>query len=383
MANVTTLEQFREGLVQSGLMSPEELAEYLDTFPAEKRPAAADSFARELVRDGRLTGGQVELLLSGRGRMIFLGNYVLEKRIGRGAMGEVFKATHRHTRRVVAIKVLREFREDDRAVRRFWQEAKLASRLNHPNIVVIFDACRDRGVNYLVMELVEGSDLGRLIRKHGPQPLGEVVGYILQAARGLDYAHQRNIIHRDVKPSNLLRQANGTIKVLDLGLARMAIDEASLEPDATRMEHLTRTGQLLGTVDYLSPEQAMDAKHVDHRTDIYSLGCTMYTLLTCQPVFEAETPVRRLIAHAQAPIPRLRSSVSGTPECLEEVFQAMLAKEPQDRIGSMAEVVRALESCLPKLPPPAAMKETVDAAEPWADRSEFQSSETDLGETRD
>jgi serine/threonine protein kinase len=259
----------------------------------------------------------------------------------------------------------------------------LASRLNHPNIVAIYDAGQDHGVNYLVMEFVEGCDLGWLIRNHGPQPLYEVVGYILQAARGLDYAHQRNIIHRDIKPSNLLRQSNGTIKILDLGLARMAIDEASLPPEATRMEQLTRTGQLLGTVDYMSPEQAADARHVDHRTDIYSLGCTMYTLLTGKPAFDGETPVRRLIAHASAPIPLLGSSVSGTPECLEAVFQAMLAKQPQERIGSMAEVVRALESCLSKLPPPAVMKETVYMAMPRTDCGGSQSGETELGETQE
>ena len=260
MANATTLEQFHRSIVASGLMSCEELAEYLDTFPAEKRPKAADNLVRELVRDGRLTCGQVELLLAGRGKMIFLGNYVLQKCLGKGGMGEVFKATHRRTCQVVAIKVLRELREADRALRRFWQEAKLASSLNHPNIVAILDAGQDHGVNFLVMELVEGCDLAGFIRQHGPRPLPEVLGYVLQAARGLDYAHQRKVIHRDIKPANLLRQSSGTIKILDLGLARMAIDEAGLPPDATQMERLTRTGQLLGTVDYLSPEQALDAQ---------------------------------------------------------------------------------------------------------------------------
>jgi serine/threonine-protein kinase len=378
MANVTTLEQFRQSIVGCGLMSPEELAEYLDTFPVEKRPETVDHLARELVRDGRLTCGQIDLLLAGREKMIFLGNYTLQECLGKGGMGEVFKAIHHCTRRVVAVKVLREFRETDLAVRRFWQEAKLASKLNHPNIVTVFDIGQNHDVNYLVMEYVEGRDLGRLIRKHGPLPLCEAVGYILQAARGLDYAHQRNVIHRDIKPSNLLRQSNGPIKILDLGLARMAIDEASLPPDATRMERLTQSGELLGTVDYLSPEQALDARRADHRTDIYSLGCTMYTLLTCKPVFDAETYMRKLIAHASAPIPRLGSSVSGTPECLEEVFQAMLAKQPQDRIGSMSEVVRSLESCMPKLPPPLSIKETVYMATPHVDCREIQAGETDL-----
>ncbi len=359
MANITTLEQLRQNIVECNLMSPEELVEYFNTFPAEKRPTTAGGFARQLVRDGQLTCTQAELLMAGQGKMIFLGNYILQKLLGSGSMGEVFQATHRHTRRVVAVKVLHEFRESSSAVRRFWQEARLAARLNHPNIVAVFDAGQDRGVDYLVMEFVEGDDLGRLIRKHGPLPLREVIDYILQAARGLDYAHQRQVIHRDIKPSNLLLQSNGTIKILDLGLAHMTIDETNLTPDATRLEQLTRTGQLLGTVDYLSPEQATDPRHVDPRTDIYSLGCTMYTLLTGKPVFDAEYYVQRLIDHASAPIPLLSSSVAGTPPCLEAVFQAMLAKQPHDRIGSMAEVVRALESCLPELPPPASLKETV------------------------
>ena len=173
------------------------------------------------------------------------------------------------------------------AVKRFQHEVKAAARLDHPNIVAAHDAGDHHGTHYLVMQYVDGKDLGAIVKERGPLPISQAVDYIIQTARGLQYAHKQNIVHRDIKPSNLLVDKEGRVKILDMGLARIA--GLACEDDKDR---LTASGQVMGTLDYMAPEQAMDTRRADPRADIYSLGCTLYRLLTGEPLFKCETTAK-------------------------------------------------------------------------------------------
>lgn len=359
----TTLDQLLRDLVQYGFMPATDLSGYLDTFPPEKRPREAETLAGELVRDEKLTRFQATMLLDGKGDRLLLGDYLLSDKIGEGGMGQVVKAVHRARGQVAAVKVLRvEWLESRTAVQRFHQEVEVATRLKHENIVATYDAGVQDGTHYLAMEYVEGCDLAAMLDRGGALPVSVAVGYVLQAAKGLEYAHSHGVIHRDIKPANLLLDRNGTIKILDMGLARIdEPEEAGV--GATLAERLTRTGQMLGTVDYVSPEQAADTRSADHRSDIYSLGCTLYRLLTGKPVYGGESAVQKLMAHCEAEIPSLADSLPEIPAKLCDVFVRMVAKKPEDRYQSMAEVIGDLQECLEP-------GQTVVRREPGADRGE-------------
>jgi molecular chaperone DnaK (HSP70) len=263
-----------------------------------------------------------------------LGDYVLLKRIGSGGMGRVFKAQHRRMDRLVALKMLpASSMRDTGAVQRFRREVKAAALLFHPNIVAAFDAGEQNGIHYLVMEYIDGQPLSKLVEQHGPLAADKAADYILQAGRGLEYAHSRGLIHRDVKPSNLILDGDGTVKILDLGTARFG-DAASNE--------LTRTGEIMGTVDYMSPEQARAAGEVDHRTDIYSLGCTMFYLLVGRPMYEGDM-IQTLLAHAREPIPSLRDFRPDVPEWMDAVFHRLVAKRADQRYETVSAVIADLE----------------------------------------
>lgn len=265
-----------------------------------------------------------------------LGDYVLLGKIGAGGMGRVFKARHRHMERLVAVKVLAPgaLRDPDR-VRRFHREMKAAASLFHRNIVTAFDAREEGGINYLVMEYVEGLSLNRVVEQHGPTAVDRTIDFILQAARGLDYAHSRGVIHRDIKPSNLIVDTEGVVKILDMGTARL--------DDSPAAADLTQDGEVMGTVNYMSPEQAADPRNVDARADIYSLGCSLYFLLTGKPVYTGDI-VQTLLAHIQHPIPSLKEEREDVPDYLDAIFQRMVAKEPEDRYESVKDLIDDLEN---------------------------------------
>jgi serine/threonine protein kinase len=340
-------EDFLQNLRQSGLLSEEEISRILATTPAG---SAADgpALAGQLIAQGKLTDYQAEALLENRASELVLGNYEVLSRLGAGGMGTVFKARHRRMKRVVAIKVLSPaVAADGKFLQRFQREVETVARLSHPNIVMAFDADEAEAGPFLVMEFVNGRDLASRVQEGGPLPLADAVACALQAARGLAYAHAQNIIHRDVKPANLLLDASEVVKVADLGLARLS---DSMAQPAEKSGSITQAGSVVGTVDFMPPEQAEDSTAIDHRADVYSLGCTLYFLLTGSPPYVGKSLMATLLAHRTAPIPSLCSARPEAPPALEALLRSMLAKLPAQRCPSMAEAVRALEALLPSLP---------------------------------
>ncbi len=291
-----------------------------------------------------LTDFQIKEISRGRGQQLTLGPYFLLDLLGEGGMGRVFKARHTRLARDVALKVIRKEKLSKPAViQRFHQEIRAAAQLSHPNVVMAFDADEVDGVHYFAMEYVEGSDLTKVVRDHGPIPIPQGCDYIRQAAIGLQHAHERGLVHRDVKPSNLLLTPKGQVKILDLGLAMLNNDPAG--DDINRVTH---AGLVLGTPDFLAPEQAQNPLGVDIRADVYALGATLFYILTGKVPFEGPTPTDKLIQHITAPPPSLLQHIPDAPPHLEAVIKWLMAKRPQDRPQTPAEVAYAL---VPFCPP--------------------------------
>lgn len=328
------LEKFVKQLEDSGIIDGETLKDFL---PPKSAPKDAEGLAMELVRSKKLTKFQAEEVSKGKGKSLVLGNYVLLERIGAGGMGQVFKARHQRMDRLVAVKLLpTAMTKDPAAIARFEREVKAAGKLRHPNIIAADDADQANGVHFLAMEYVDGSDLSALVKKNGPFPVQKAVNYILQAARGLEFAHKKGVVHRDIKPANLLLDLEDTVKILDMGLARIRGDKSQAE--------LTSTGAVMGTVDYMAPEQALNSKTADARADIYSLGCSLYYLLTAAPTYDGDTLMAKLLAHREQPIPSLRADCAEASAALDAVFKKMVAKKIEDRFQTMTEVIAALEN---------------------------------------
>ncbi len=334
-----TLKQFVQQSIAAGIFASDDLQAFLSGLPADRRPQDAEHLARELVRERKLTAFQAQQILLGKAKHLVLGNYHILDRLGQGGMGLVFKAEHRRMARQVALKVLPpKAMSSPGAIKRFQREVQAAAKLMHPNIVAAYDADESRGVHYFVMELVEGRDLATLVKAQGPLPVNRAVECILQAARGLEYAHEHGVIHRDIKPSNLLIGHDGTVKILDMGLAR-------IESVSGAQADLTGTGQIMGTVDYMAPEQAANTRHADRRSDYYSLGCTLWFLVTGRPLYAGETMVEKLLAHREQPIPSLTAACSGATKQLDAVFQRLVAKLPDDRYATLALAIADFERC--------------------------------------
>ena len=259
-------------------------------------------------------------------------------------MGAVFKARNWKLGRAVALKVVRKDRlVRDEAVQRFRREIRAAAQLAHPNVVHAFDASEEGGVFFFAMEIVAGADLSRVVKERGPLPVALACDVVRQAALGLQHAHERGLVHRDVKPSNLLLSAPGeVVKVLDLGLALLCRRSETGEESGT----LTQHGTLMGSLDYIAPEQARDSHTVDHRADLYSLGCTFYFLLTGKPPFPAGAMSAKLAAHLfdePTPVEQLRPD---TPPAVAAVVRKLMAKKPDDRYQTAGEVAAVLAALL-------------------------------------
>ncbi len=273
--------QFLKLLVESRLFAPEDVQAFLQGVPAALRNDVLQ-LGNLLVRQNKMTPYQAASLLKGEARGLVLGNYVILEKIGKGGMGTVFKAMHRSMKRVVAIKVLSpSVAKSPQHFLRFRREVELGASLNHPNVAAALDAAEDQGFHFLSMEYVDGSNLTQLVRKSGPMGVREALACLLQAARGLEHAHSRGIIHRDLKPSNLVLDTKGTVKILDMGLARV------LDNDGGN-NRLTQSGTVMGSCEFMAPEQAVDVRKADQRSDIYSLGCTLHFLITGKTVFRGD-----------------------------------------------------------------------------------------------
>jgi tRNA A-37 threonylcarbamoyl transferase component Bud32 len=270
-----------------------------------------------------------------------VGPYQILERLGEGGMGTVWKARLSHLGKIVALKLLPAQRSGATAVARFLLEMKAVGRLNHPNIVQAYDAAVE-GVPYLAMEYLDGTDLAKFVKRRGPLPVAEACACVRQAALGLQHAHEHGMVHRDLKPSNLMLTRDGVVKVLDLGLARLRNDgwhaAVFVAPRASR-------GAVVGTVDYIAPEQLLNSDAVDIRADLYSLGCTLYHLLTGVPPFAGpdQTLIQKQRDHLLRAVPALRDSRSDVPTGLPAVLDRLLAKAPADRFATPAELARALE----------------------------------------
>ncbi|MCA9177111.1 MAG: protein kinase [Planctomycetales bacterium] len=317
-------ERFLQRVEDQRLLRAEQLEIARRELLASTTDEAVAACAAEWVRQGWLTKFQASSLLQADFVRLRYGTYLVLEPLGRGGMGQVWKARHETLDREVVLKAIRDDRLENPSFRqRFQVEARAAARLDHENIVATYDAGESGGVPYIAMKFVDGEDLESLVRRRGPLPAAVMVSLGLQAVAGLLHAHHQGVIHRDVKPSNLLVDRAGRLRITDFGLARVDLP--------TDSERLTTLGVgPMGSPDFLSPEQARDPATADYRTDIYALGCTFHWLLTGSPLFPRSSFVERLAAHQHEPPPRLQST-DGVSSRLAELIVAMVAKHPEDR----------------------------------------------------
>jgi eukaryotic-like serine/threonine-protein kinase len=337
-------------VVSAGLYDAVKLKQYAQNLLTNNIvPADAMECAQLLICDGLLTEYQARVILQGGEQKFMLGSkYRVLDLLGEGGMGTVYLCEHKHMRRRVAIKVLSSEKcQNPVLMERFQKEARAVAMLDDPNIVRAHDVDWDGKVPFLVMEYVEGTNLQKLIEDNGPLHHSRAVNYMAQTTSGLHHAFEAGLVHRDIKPANILVDRRGIIKILDLGLARLAHESEA---------HLTNPedGGLLGTADYLAPEQALNASTVDVRADIYSLGATMYFLLTGKPPFPDGTVAQKLIKH-QTVMPKAPNTFDPEiPQGLNDVVMRMMAKNPNNRYATPGEVFDALQPWLQSVNAPTA-----------------------------
>ena len=334
----TSAKSFLKLLERSGIVADEQLKQQLASLKqkADGRSVKTNELAEHLVESGLITSWHAEKLLAGKYKGFFLGKYKLLRHLGSGGMSSVYLAQHRISEQLRAIKVLPRKKVSDKSyLDRFYLEARAAASLNHPNVVRIYDICNENDTHYMVMEYVQGQDLYELVTAGGAVEIEEAINYVAQAAEGLAHAHERDLVHRDIKPANLLKTDQGDIKILDLGLALVSQDES---------ESLTvlHNEKVMGTADYLSPEQAVNSHDVDSRADIYSLGCTLYYLLVGHPPFPKGSLAQRIAMHQSKEPVDIREGRPDCPDSLAHVCQKMMKKNPEQRYQNCAEVKAAL-----------------------------------------
>ncbi|MBX9626011.1 MAG: serine/threonine protein kinase [Gemmataceae bacterium] len=331
----------------SGLVPP-------DDFPSVEQELTAlgedpPAVMRHLVQAGRVTVHQLRKVVHGKTAELFVGPYVLLDKVGEGGMGKVYKGRDSRTGRLVGLKVVRPHLLANPVVRgRFHREVQTAHALKHRHIVEVFDSGEDAGRHYLAMDFVDGIDLSRLVREYGAVPVPEACEYLRQAALGLQHAHDQGIVHRDVKPSNIIvsgerfhpAQTEPTlVRILDMGLVRWVGFEEEDHPGTD----LTRDGTVVGTPDYMAPEQAKNSKAIDHRADLYALGGAFYFLLTGKPPFPDGSPIEKILKHQIEPPPPLQAARPDVQDGLARVVRKLMSKKPAARFGSAAELAEVLQ----------------------------------------
>jgi serine/threonine protein kinase len=354
--NKTEVNTFISVIKEHRLLDPTELVQLEEL---ESRCTGTGEVAKELLERGSLTRFQTEQLVQGDAKKLILGQYILMEPLGEGGMGMVYKAKHQRMKRIVALKVIRkDMGGGGIALQRFNQEIEAAAKLVHPNVVIAYDANEVDDTLFFVMEYVEGIDLGKLVQRQGKIPVGSTCDYICQAARGLQHAHERGMVHRDIKPSNLLLSyADSVVKILDMGLARLKED--SEDPN----RHLTFTGMVMGTPDFISPEQAKDSRSADIRSDLYSLGCTFYFLLAGHVPFVEGSFTEKLLKHSLEEPPPIDQICPELPVRVGQIVKILMQKNPKDRYQTPAELVADLE-------PFASPEKSAERYRPVKDRNE-------------
>jgi serine/threonine protein kinase len=336
-----SIELFLNALADSGLVSDEEVAGLWARVGALDSSDSARSLASELARRGTLTDYQASALLHGGQSPVVIDDFLVLEIIGVGGISTIYRARDRWTGQEFALKVLSSDDDPSRQWKeRFIREGRAMARLEHPNVVKSHAAVHRPDIDYFVLEYVRGENLDDYIARQGRIPLKRATKFLAEAARGLAHAHSRQIVHRDIKPGNLLVSKEGSVKVLDLGLVRFASAVGGWNEPAN--DRLTKEGTLMGTPHYMAPEQVLDARSADHRSDIYGLGCTFCYLLTGRPPYHGSTVMATLQAHQNSPIPRLRQWRDDVPSALQAIFERMIAKKPEDRYGSLEELLEDL-----------------------------------------
>ena len=342
--SIDSIDTLLAVLRRAQILSPEQVDEVARELGPHHH--SAQSLGEYLVEIDWLTAYQLQLLLAGQWDELLIGPYQVLDRLGEGGISEVFKAWDTARGKVVALKALRQhLAGKSDIIRQFQRELQAITKLSHPNIIKTYDAHVDGSVHYFAMEFVEGMDLERFVQQIGPLPIEQACDYIRQVAQGLQHAHQMGLVHRDIKPANLfllhppLPAANGAaarrpdpvVKIIDWGLARCGRDEADAELASQRSNGNGEKGTLLGTADFIAPEQARDPTLVDIRADIYSLGCTLYYLLAGQPPFQGPSLMQKLLQHQETEAPSLQQVRLDVPPELDALVRRMMAKNPEDR----------------------------------------------------
>ncbi|MCE9563923.1 MAG: protein kinase [Planctomycetes bacterium] len=342
-------DEFLELIQRSGVADEGKLRNYIQKLKDSGAfPTDSQKFAGRLVQDGLLTYFQAEQLLQGKYKRFTIGKYKVLEKLGAGGMAQVFLCEHKMMRRRVAIKVLPTAKADDpSSLERFYREARAVAAVDHPNIVRAYDIDQDENLHFLVMEYVDGTNLQDLVKKFGQLDMLRACHYIYASAVGLQHAHEMGLIHRDIKPGNILLDRTGVVKILDMGLARFFHDEE----DALTKKY---DENVLGTADYLAPEQALDSHTVDIRADIYSLGATFYFLLTGSAVFPEGSVAQKLIWHQNRVPKPIKSFRADVPDEVIAIVEKMMAKKVENRYQTPADVMGALAPWVATpIPPPA------------------------------
>lgn len=313
------------------------LKEWVASLPADQLKDI-DQLCKQLEQAGLLTPYQAGHVAEGRGEGLVVGQYVVLDEIGHGSVGMVYRTRHRFMGRLAALKVFTPESDESENHTRFMREIQATAQLDHPHLIKAYEAGEHHGAYFLAMELVDGQNLQEKVVKEGPMPLELAVRCHLEASIGLGYAHHLGMVHRDVKPGNIMLGRDGRVRVLDLGLVKFT---RSLSSMATSLD-----GTVRGTAAYMAPEQAISIRNADHRSDIYSLGSSLYFTLTGQPMYPDKSLMQQLLAHQKKAIPAIAAMLPTVPPYLDQLYQRMVAKEPGQRMQSMAEVTAGLQAVL-------------------------------------